>query len=197
MVTRGGLRERKKQMTREAIEAAALDLFERQGFDHTTVDEIAAEAGISPRTFFRYYESKENVVLPDPRQRAEVANEALRAQPPGPPQARLAAAMSHFARWIEEHDERAAARARIVRGHAALVSRSLLHSSMAQDSLAVVLAETEGRPTPELRHRVLATTAVGVVVSATRHWRDEGQEAPLSDVVTRAFETLGWAGTSH
>ena len=60
-----GLRERKKAKTRAAIQAAALNLFERQGYHATTVDQIAELAEISQSTFFRYFPTKEDVVLHD------------------------------------------------------------------------------------------------------------------------------------
>jgi AcrR family transcriptional regulator len=117
MTTVGGLRERKKARTREALQEAAMDLFGRHGFDGTTVEEIADACEVSPRTFFRYFPTKEDVLFADADARRERLLAVLADQPSRMPTfAALEAALRALA--LDYLDDRAAlvARSRILDG---------------------------------------------------------------------------------
>jgi AcrR family transcriptional regulator len=75
-------RERKKQLTRDALLAAALELFLAQGYEHTTVREITDAVDVAERTFFRYFAGKEDLTLSFVRDGAGALLEALAARPP-------------------------------------------------------------------------------------------------------------------
>ena len=80
-----GLRERKKQQTRMELATAAVRLFEERGYDNVTIDDIAAEANVSRRTFFRYFASKDEVFIIDPEGKLAAIRIALRDGPPDEP----------------------------------------------------------------------------------------------------------------
>ncbi|MFD1931080.1 TetR/AcrR family transcriptional regulator [Nonomuraea mangrovi] len=78
-----GLRERKKQRTREALIAAALELFESEGYERTTVARIAADADVSTRTFFLHFPTKEDLLLADTEERVAAGLRIVEDRPPG------------------------------------------------------------------------------------------------------------------
>ena len=78
-----GLRERKRERTRQTIADAALDLFARQGFQETTLPQIAEAADVSPRTVSGYFPAKEDLAFPDADERIGALEERLRSRAPG------------------------------------------------------------------------------------------------------------------
>jgi AcrR family transcriptional regulator len=91
--TTATLRERKRRRTRRALVDAAVDLFDRQGYDQTTVAEIAAGAQVSARSFFAYFSSKEEILFPDCDRRLQVAAHAIAGRAPGQRPAQVLAAV--------------------------------------------------------------------------------------------------------
>src|ERR1700676_4004658 len=83
IVARPGLRERKKQQTRDTIARVALELFAERGYDHTTLAEIADAADVSTRTIFAYFQSKEDILFCDEPAFFDELKRALEQRPPG------------------------------------------------------------------------------------------------------------------
>jgi AcrR family transcriptional regulator len=82
MGTECGLRQRKKERTRRALTEAAIELFDRKGYDETTIAEIAAAADVSTRTFFSYFPTKEDILFADTEARVDTALAVIDARRP-------------------------------------------------------------------------------------------------------------------
>ena len=160
-----GLRERKKAKTKAAIQQHALRLFRQQGYQATTVEQIAEAAEVSPSTFFRYFPTKEDVVLYDVLDPPVVA--AFRAQPAelSPIQA-LRGAMRHvFADLPAEELEVQRERDQLIRSVPELRAAMLNEFARNLDLLAELVAERVGRRADELAVRTLAGAVIGVGVA--------------------------------
>jgi AcrR family transcriptional regulator len=164
---RGGLRERKKARTRAAIRETAMRLFEQQGYAATTVDQIAEAAEVSQSTFFRYFPTKEDVVLTDDYDPMLV--EAIRAQPADlhPIDALMAAMRSVFGSLTPEEADSERRRQALFERVPELRSRVLQQTVAVIDLLADVIAERAGLPAGNLSARTVAGAVVGVVLAVT------------------------------
>ena len=163
---RPGLRERKKARTRAAIREHAFRLFREQGYDATTVEQIAEAAEVSPSTFFRYFPTKEDVVLQDDMDLLWL--EAVKAQPPdlGPVAALRAGMRDAFASVPAKEFAQIREGMRLALTVPAVRARSLDEFARTIGIIAAALAERSGRDVADPNIRVFAGAVVGVAMAA-------------------------------
>lgn len=186
-----GLRERNRARTYADITEAALELFARQGFDATTVDQVAGAAGISAATFFRYFATKEDVLFTDEAASAAELVSAVRARSDTRRSVRaLAEPVVAFAESIpgptSPHGRRLT---ELVMTTPSLASRSLRIRLHWERDVASQLAEEAGLSAPELQHTVVASVSVGCLTSGLRHWPQSSPRA-LASLVREAFDQI-------
>ena len=168
-----GLRERKKVKTRLAIREHAMALFKDQGYDRTTVEQIAAAAEVSPSTFFRYFPSKEEVVLQDDYDALLIA--AFHAQKADvPPLRALRNAITEvFSSMPESQQAQEAERIRIMSAVPELRARMLAQVSEMIQMLADAVAERVGRESDDFEVRTFAGALVGVALGIAADPHDD------------------------
>lgn len=173
-----GLRELKKQRTRQALARAAVELFCAQGYERTTVDEIAAAVDVSQRTFFRYFDNKEEVAFVIEELINERFAAAVRARPAAePPLDALRNAVT--AVWDDissEIQEIVPVQLymrlyRLIESTPPLLAVFLRRQAEREERIAAEIALREGLdPETDPRPRVLVAAAGGVVQTAMHHW---------------------------
>ncbi len=176
---RVGLRERKKAKTRAAIQHEALRLFREQGYEATTVEQIAEAVEVSPSTFFRYFPTKEDVVLTDEHDPPLI--EAFRAQPPEltSVQALRGAMRAVFAGLTDEDLADMRERMELTRSVPELRAAWLGQLAEGMRMVAVLVAERVGRDPGDFAVRTLAGALLGVMISVMFQWA----ERPESDLI--------------
>ncbi len=192
-----GLRERKKRERRRCIEDAAIGLFEDNGFDGTTIEQIAAAADIAPRTFFYYFPTKEDVVLADYSIRLERIIAELRERPGSePPWDALQACFVEVATDYEAAQDDLARRFTIMASNATVFARSLQLQAGWEDALAVVLNQRANTESEDLESRLLASAALACMRSSLRHWLLTGHETALPALIQTCFQQFA-NGLAH
>jgi AcrR family transcriptional regulator len=184
-----GLRERKRQQTRERLTRAAMALFLERGFEATTLDDIAAAADISRRSFFHYFASKEDVVFAWHEEITSALIAAVAARPRD--ESMLAAAenaISAMARQIEPSE--AIAMACLKRDNPALQARDQVKYEKLERALADALAKRAGHKTEKLQARLVAMIATGAMRIGVELWADDGAREKPEVLVKRTFAAI-------
>ncbi len=185
-----GLRERKKERTRRAIADAAVDLFAARGYARTTVDDIAAAADVSPRTFFRYFASKDEVAFERAGEMRQRLAELLAARPASEP---LLVSLREIGKALITPDIVDDARLRRVLGLVGTepVLRARYNALLddIEGELAVWAAGRLGVAPTDMRPRLLAAAVLAARRVATDTWlATPGDD--LSEHMTRAIDLL-------
>ena len=183
-----GLRQRKKAEARAALVEAALRLFAERGFDAVTVEEIAEAAGVSRRTFFRYFPAKEEVALERRRVQLDILERTLAAAPPSVPvEVVIRDALGAVAQ-VYERDRRRILRERAVFARSGTLALADLELDRAfERAIASAVDERVGGGEGDARRaRIFAAALMGVVRVALEDWaasrgrvslRELGEEA--------------------
>jgi len=183
-----GLRERKKAKTRAAIQKEALRLFKEQGYEATTIEQIAAAAEVSPSTFFRYFPAKEDIVLYDVLD--PFLLKAYRTQPANlsPIQALRAAFHKVFDRLSPEDRAVQEERAELIFATQELRARMLDDLSTTMQQITEIIAARAGRSANDLAVRTYAGVILGVTISA---WFTSADD-PQADMLTKLDAALAY-----
>jgi AcrR family transcriptional regulator len=184
-----GLRERKKIKLRRGMQAAALRLFETQGYDRTTVEQIAEAAETSTTTFYRYFPTKEDVVLDNDASPLFEATVAARAA--GEPlTATIRAAMGAVVTAAEADRDLTLARMRLVAAVPALEARYAGEERRTINVLTRLLAGRTGRPADDYQLELVAFVLAAVLFTASRRWVAEGGATSFAALVDQALTTV-------
>jgi AcrR family transcriptional regulator len=182
-------RAEKKAATKHAIQDHALRLFVEKGYDATTVEAIAAAAGVSHMTFFRYFPRKEEVVEYD--EYDPLLEDLIAARPPdeAPITAVHNALRVGLQQVLSTDREALLIRTRLILDNPVLRSRNLVAQDTTRDLFARALARRGGLAEPDLAATVQASAALGAIAPALTAWAEDG-EADLIAMIDSAFTAL-------
>lgn len=184
-----GLRQRKLQETRERLTRGAMALFLERGFEATTIDDIAASADVSRRSFFHYFASKEDVVAAWQEGAASALVAEIVARPAG--ESMLTAAENAIAAALKRIDPaEAAAMSRLKRDNPALQARDQLKYEKLERALAEGLAQRARTKADRLKARLVAMIATGAMRVGGESWIGEGAREKPDVFVKRTFDAI-------
>jgi AcrR family transcriptional regulator len=192
------LQERKQELVRGELASAAWDLFGKKGYESTTVAEIAAAAGVSRRTFFRYYASKEDVLTATTDDLAEAMLTAMAGRPRDePPLVSIERALVP----VLEGQLKAAGRSRtiirLLRESRTLRRAMLERHALMEERLATLLADRLGAdPTKDSTPALLAFVARAMMDTAFNVWYDQGRK-DIAGLVAELFAILAQHTQAH
>jgi len=186
-----GLRERKKQRTRELIAATALDLFAERGYAQTTVADVAAAADVSERTVFAYFPTKEDLFFSDQVALERALTEALETKPPQVPA--LDVLRDFIVESLGDRDERERVRWQIVCRDETLHQHLRARQTRLTEPIAAAIAAELGEDVDDLRPQLVAAAVVAAIIAAYEHrYRARSRTATRAQAIAVVDEAIAF-----
>jgi AcrR family transcriptional regulator len=184
-----GLRERKRQQTRDRLTKVAMELFLARGFEATTLDDIAAAAEISRRSFFHYFASKEDVVLAWQDGSTDALITAIAERPAA--ESMLTAAENAILAMAQQFKpDEAIALACLKRDNPTLRAREQVKYEKMERAMATALEKRASDTAEQLRARLVAMMTTGAIRVASENWLAQGAQEKPEALVKRTFKTI-------
>jgi AcrR family transcriptional regulator len=185
-----GLRERKRRAAMRRIQEVALDLFDAHGFANVTIEQVAEAADVSPSSVYRYFGTKEQLILHDEFDLnfLDVVQGELAAHPPVDAVRRAIATI--MAEFFGRDEALARRKTRYWFQEPALQAAGAEQTDLFVQFVAGALAQATGRDAADLDVQVIATTLVWSLVAAARHWHAGGYATPLETELRRALAVV-------
>ena len=185
------LRERNKARARLEIAGAALALFAERGFQNVTVDDIVSAAGVSRRTFFRYFDTKEDALLADYPQLSDRLRQAFDSHPDDVPVLDgIRQALHAVADWYLERRDAVLARSDVIRGSSTPAARNLELLTQWEAVVAQVVAAKLGEEATGLVARTVSATVIASFRAALSQWVRTGGGDDLHALVDTALDLV-------
>jgi AcrR family transcriptional regulator len=186
-----GLRERKKQQTKERLIGAALRLFRDRGYEGATVESIAEQAEVSVTTFFRYFDSKEDVFLEGHRAIIDRVEAAIRERSPGVSViAALRGTIVEILRAQPELEIRDEPQHKDLDAVPELRERIREHEEQIRGAISDAYAEQLGVPVDDMRPRLLAGAVLSAIDSARSAWLEDRTDVSLGVYLVKALDVV-------
>jgi AcrR family transcriptional regulator len=188
--TTPGLRERRRVRIKLMVQAEALKLFADKGYEQTTIDDIAHASAMSPRTFFRYFPTKEDVVLWDEYDELSFA-ELLGSQEHEDPLVRLITTIREIIGSVHDRDrDLLLARTKLSFRVPEIRARFLDEQASTMGAIYPQLAVALGGDPDDLGLRVMLSAMFAAMLVAVERWQHEDGRRDLIDVVDEAVSAL-------
>lgn len=183
------LREQLKATTRQELTRVGLQLFLKQGFANTTIDEIVAPLGISKRTFFRYFDTKEELIFEWQKDLAPAFVDELNRRPKEEaPFKAVSGTLLSLLTHVNENPELAFKVMRLLNETPSLAGRDMEKRMVWEQALVAALIEREGEKImPRLKARVIVGMAMTAWTAALDEWYAGGGKAKLRPIMEKAF----------